>query len=97
MSGLILSQKEINRKAIEFATKEGLNLIAANDSHYVEPSGRLERVELLKGKHIDEWLDDYHDFKKQETVRRTSPKISRNAPCPCGSGKKYKLCCGRNG
>lgn len=25
---------------------------------------------------------------------RTSPKISRNAPCPCGSGKKYKRCCG---
>lgn len=27
------------------------------------------------------------------TVRRTSPKISPNAPCPCGSGKKYKRCC----
>ena len=24
---------------------------------------------------------------------RTSPKIQRNAPCPCGSGKKYKNCC----
>ena len=57
----------------------------------------MKQGEELKGKHIDEWLDDYHDFKKQETVRRTSPKISRNAPCPCGSGKKYKLCCGRNG
>lgn len=30
------------------------------------------------------------------TVRRTSPKIGRNDPCPCGSGKKYKNCCGRN-
>ena len=29
-------------------------------------------------------------------VRRTSPKIGRNDPCPCGSGKKYKNCCGRN-
>lgn len=26
----------------------------------------------------------------------TSPKIGRNDPCPCGSGKKYKNCCGRN-
>jgi uncharacterized protein YecA (UPF0149 family) len=25
-----------------------------------------------------------------------SPKIGRNEPCPCGSGKKYKNCCGRN-
>ena len=24
------------------------------------------------------------------------PKIGRNDPCPCGSGKKYKKCCGKN-
>ena len=29
------------------------------------------------------------------TVVRTSPKVGRNDPCPCGSGKKYKQCCGR--
>lgn len=28
-------------------------------------------------------------------VTRKSDKVSRNAPCPCGSGKKYKYCCGR--
>ena len=27
---------------------------------------------------------------------RKQPKIGRNAPCPCGSGKKYKDCCGKN-
>jgi preprotein translocase subunit SecA len=30
------------------------------------------------------------------TVRRSMPKIGRNDPCPCGSGKKYKNCCGKN-
>jgi preprotein translocase subunit SecA len=30
------------------------------------------------------------------TVRRTMPKVGRNDPCPCGSGKKYKNCHGRN-
>lgn len=30
------------------------------------------------------------------TVMRTIPKVGRNEPCPCGSGKKYKLCHGRN-
>ena len=30
------------------------------------------------------------------TVRREEPKVGRNDPCPCGSGKKYKNCCGRN-
>ncbi|MDP7167097.1 MAG: preprotein translocase subunit SecA [Nitrospinota bacterium] len=28
-------------------------------------------------------------------VRRETPKVGRNQPCPCGSGKKYKHCCGR--
>jgi uncharacterized protein len=28
-----------------------------------------------------------------ETIRRSTPKISPNDPCPCGSGKKYKRCC----
>ena len=30
------------------------------------------------------------------TVRREEPKIGRNDPCPCGSGKKYKNCCGKS-
>ena len=30
---------------------------------------------------------------RQDTVRRNHPKIGRNDPCPCGSGKKYKNCC----
>ncbi|MDR2482352.1 MAG: SEC-C domain-containing protein, partial [Treponema sp.] len=30
-----------------------------------------------------------------QTVKRTGPKTGRNDPCPCGSGKKYKHCCGR--
>jgi preprotein translocase subunit SecA len=32
---------------------------------------------------------------KQKTVRRDQPKVGRNDPCPCGSGKKYKKCHGR--
>ncbi len=31
----------------------------------------------------------------QTTVKRQGEKVGRNAPCPCGSGKKYKHCCGR--
>ncbi|WP_234952658.1 SEC-C metal-binding domain-containing protein, partial [Rhodopirellula baltica] len=30
-----------------------------------------------------------------DTVRVEEPRIGRNAPCPCGSGKKYKSCCMR--
>jgi preprotein translocase subunit SecA len=32
---------------------------------------------------------------KKAPVRRAAPKVGRNDPCPCGSGKKYKQCCGR--
>jgi preprotein translocase subunit SecA len=32
---------------------------------------------------------------KKKPVQRTSKKVGRNDPCPCGSGKKYKKCCGR--
>ena len=35
------------------------------------------------------------ELKKSGTVVKAH-KIGRNDPCPCGSGKKYKFCCGRN-
>lgn len=39
------------------------------------------------------WFYTDGDVEGQMTVQRTSPKIGRNEPCPCGSGKKYKKCC----
>ncbi len=32
--------------------------------------------------------------KVRKPLKRTEEKVGRNAPCPCGSGKKYKKCCG---
>jgi curved DNA-binding protein CbpA len=40
------------------------------------------------------YYDGDEDTEDVTTVRRESPKIGRNDPCPCGSGKKYKKCCG---
>ena len=37
----------------------------------------------------------YKEQRSSTTVVKP-PKIGRNDPCPCGSGKKYKKCCGRN-
>ena len=37
----------------------------------------------------------YLEQKKSGTIVK-GPKIGRNDPCPCGSGKKYKKCCGKN-
>ena len=38
----------------------------------------------------------YHSNKVSGTVVREGKKIYPNDPCPCGSGKKYKKCCGKN-
>jgi preprotein translocase subunit SecA len=39
--------------------------------------------------------DGAGEVKLDLPVRRSIPKVGRNEPCPCGSGKKYKNCCGR--
>lgn len=54
-----------------------------------------EESSLMQDGRISEKTDIPETEHKQETVRRDSPKIGRNDPCPCGSGKKYKHCCGR--
>ena len=45
----------------------------------------------------DDWspdLDDDEPLTPPGTLRNTTPKVGRNNPCPCGSGRKYKKCCG---
>ena len=34
--------------------------------------------------------------RKTKQIKLDQPKVGRNDPCPCGSGKKYKKCCGKN-
>jgi preprotein translocase subunit SecA len=34
-----------------------------------------------------------HHHRAAQTFRRAAPKVGRNDPCPCGSGKKHKKCC----
>ena len=41
------------------------------------------------------WGDDGRPMILHAPVRHTEPKPGRNSPCPCGSGRKYKNCCGR--
>jgi hypothetical protein len=38
--------------------------------------------------------DHHHDHEAQEPYVRETPKVGRNDPCPCGSGKKFKKCHG---
>ena len=43
----------------------------------------------------DGWKFEDGNLVKDRPVVREDPKVGRNDPCPCGSGKKYKKCCGR--
>lgn len=38
----------------------------------------------------------FKEARSLHTIIRTEKKIGRNDPCPCGSGKKYKFCCGKH-
>ena len=54
----------------------------------------LEQWEEILG--IEKMKEIAKEFKQSKTFKRETPKVGRNEPCPCGSGKKYKHCCGRN-
>lgn len=78
-------QVAINEKAISFAKEHGLDIIAANDSHYIHPEQAKERLEFLKGKGINYGEEDtfildypnidvmYSRFEKQGVL--TKPQI----------------------
>ena len=57
-------------------------------------------VNVKDDREVKKWLKKHPEaanggeVQKVETVKRTEPKIGRNDPCTCGSGKKYKKCCG---
>jgi preprotein translocase subunit SecA len=60
------------------------------------PSGPLPRRENLGLTHGNQNDNNGEELELViPTVRREAPKVGRNDPCPCGSGKKYKNCCGR--
>jgi preprotein translocase subunit SecA len=54
----------------------------------------LARKQRMVESHGAEGDGDTRKAPKQETVVRATPKVGRNDPCPCGSGKKYKKCHG---
>jgi preprotein translocase subunit SecA len=52
-----------------------------------------ERASIVAPK--KEMVLSHGDGGGSSQVKRKTPKVGRNDPCPCGSGKKYKRCCGR--
>jgi len=55
---------------------------------------RRQRVATATSEGFGTWEEDEDGIQIQKTAKST--KVGRNEPCPCGSGEKYKNCCGAN-
>jgi len=56
---------------------------------------REEEIQELEEKREQEFVMNRGEDLAPQPQRREAEKVGRNDPCPCGSGKKYKKCCGR--
>jgi uncharacterized protein YecA (UPF0149 family) len=90
-------QGQIMADFLVFCQEKGLDLSDGNPN---DP--RIERLQkewrstprdAFNGKMPSDMLSLAQG--KVETFRRQDPRVGRNDPCPCGSGKKFKKCCGR--
>ncbi|MDD6087839.1 MAG: YchJ family protein [Desulfovibrionaceae bacterium] len=87
----------------------GLDIIGVSSGRETDSQGEVEFEAhyTVKGskqslhenaffvKEDGKWYYSDGELFSQEPYRRESPKVGRNDPCPCGSGKKYKKCCGK--
>jgi SEC-C motif-containing protein len=101
--------RESARKWAEQSQWQGLNIISATDGKEEDREGTVEFIATYSQK--DESIEHHEiaTFRKEDDAwtfvdgrmynpppfRHEQPKIGRNDPCPCGSGKKYKKCCGQ--
>lgn len=94
----------------EALTWSGLEIVATEGGGENDETGRVSFIARYAVKGVPQELREDAEFVREdgqwyyrdgevqpkEPVRREAPKIGRNDPCPCGSGKKYKKCCGQN-
>ena len=86
-----MSSRDMNARHSEAASFAGGASTEAQREASMQMSGDAARRAAAGG------AMQKHTQGQSVTIRRTVPKIGRNDPCPCGSGKKYKNCHGRNG
>lgn len=90
----------------EFEQAEYLINLLKKSSTYGKKAAQSLTDDMENGRNVtDDWKENGMDpdwiwddefFAEQQPFVRQNPKIGRNDPCPCGSGKKYKKCCGKN-
>lgn len=93
---LVEYKKESYNLFLEFI--ENLKIETTRMLHIIQLREQEEEVADKMLQDMQEELnEDLHNFNTQNLVTKPQKKVSRNDPCPCGSGKKYKLCHGKSG
>ncbi|MCW8920035.1 MAG: YchJ family protein [Sedimenticola sp.] len=100
---------EATRQWAENSDWLGLQIVSTDKGGATDKEGVVEFIATFKEKGVvrnhherssfsrvgDEWFFVDGKIVPPATKVNDTPKIGRNDPCPCGSGKKYKKCCGR--
>ncbi|OIQ98376.1 hypothetical protein GALL_196540 [mine drainage metagenome] len=92
-------------KAVEWL---GLAILATSGGGAGEETGTVEFEARFRQGGLEQTHRETSNFRREndswvyvdgklhnKPVVRSHPKVGRNDPCPCGSGKKYKQCCGK--
>ena len=100
--------REGARKWAEQSQWHGLEILNVIDGKEDDAEGRVEFIATYSQKDEQVKHHEVATFRKEaetwtfvdgrivhKPFRHDQPKIGRNDPCPCGSGKKYKKCCGQ--
>jgi SEC-C motif domain protein len=101
-------EREEVRRFSEGMTWSGLEIVETVDGQAGDEQGWVEFVaryrehaeaklhheRSLFRRHQGRWFFHSAEHPKRTPTQRTQPKVGRNEPCPCGSGKKHKKCCG---
>lgn len=99
---------EETRRWAEESEWQGLEILECREGGPGDTAGTVEFTARYRQKGRDYEHHEVSSFRKEggqwffqdgntprQTYTREAPKVGRNDPCPCGSGKKYKKCCGR--
>ena len=73
---------------------ENTSLVSFEARFSQQGSEQIHREKSVFEREDGQWRFVTGDELKNPTVRYETPRPGRNEPCPCGSGKKYKKCCG---
>lgn len=86
---------KLHQKMISSASIKRLQESSRTRAVNVVRQNKDIQMKAMKQISSDYFGFDTSSLKKSISNRNSTPKIGRNDPCPCGSGKKYKKCCGK--